>query len=289
MISNPGRARLQVVASALAAFGLAACNDGGNAPAAVPPTAPQPIAATSSLAVSFPDSALSVAEGETAEIAVRYQALELEAPVNLRVSVLPGTAEAEDYEVSPDMLEIPAGTNPDGEGSLTLRALTDRLFAEGEETLEVRLVPPAGMRAELASGLAVTIEEAGANPCAGTVVEGQPPWIEEGFDVARTRLALDFAPGSGNVVFDWFAPYDGQAEEVDFVRKEVGRTSRFQAAILAWTTERMVGVIRHTIEFAWPAGTSGGAEAGVRFRSDDGACAGEPMAVCTGFGCELIP
>ncbi|MYE10907.1 MAG: hypothetical protein F4X99_04430 [Gammaproteobacteria bacterium] len=185
MISKPDWARLKVVASALAVFGLTACNDGGSSPAAVPPTAPQPTAPQ------------------------------------------------------------PTALQP---------------------TLEIL-----------------------GQPCAGTVVHGQAPRIEERFDVARTRLFLDFASGSENVVFDWFAPYDGQVEQMDFVHKTMGRTSAFQAAILAWTTERTAGAIRHTIEFAWPAGTSGGAEAGVRFRSDNGACAGEPMLVCTGFGCELIP
>ncbi len=274
--------------SVLAGAGIAACGDGGGSPAVVAPVSPAP-APGPSLAVSFQESALSVAEGEAAEIAIQYRTQELVAPVSLSVSVLPGTAEAEDYEISPDVLEIPAGTSPDGKGSLTLRALTDRFFAEGEETLEVRLVPPPGIHAETASGLAVTIEEAGANPCAGTVVHGHPPEVEERFDVARTRLSLDFASGSENVVFDWLGPYDGQAEPLDFVRKTMGRTSRFQVAILAWTTERMAGVTRHTFEFAWPTDTSRGVEAGLRFRSDDGACAGEPMAVCTGAGCELIP
>ena len=46
------------------------------------------MSAARSLAVSFPESALSVAEGETTEIAVEYRTAWLEAPVNLRVSVL---------------------------------------------------------------------------------------------------------------------------------------------------------------------------------------------------------
>ena len=285
MISKPDRTRLSFVVPALAVFGLTACGNGGGSTAIVAPVSPAP--EPSQLAVSFVESRLSVAEGETAEIGIQYRAQGLDAPVSLSVLVLPGTAEAEDYEVSPDALEIPAGTNPEGRSSLTVRGLTDRFFAEGEETLEVRLVPPTGVRAEVASGLEVTIAEAGANPCVGTAVRGTPPTMER--DTARTTFFLDFAVGSEGVTFDWFGPYDGDEAPVDFIGERMGRTPGLQVIMLDWTTQRTGSMVRHKMDFAWPGGRYPGLEAGVRFRSDDGACAGEPTAICTESDCELIP
>ena len=280
------RPRLTFVVPVLAVSALTACGDGGGSTVAVAPVPPAP--GPSPLIVSFAESPLSVREGETAEIAIRYRTEGLDAPVSLGVSVLQGTAEAEDFEVSPDAVEIPAGTTPDGRGSLTLLALADRLFAEGDESLEVRLVPPGGVRAEIASGLEVTIEEAGANPCAGTTVLGRPPAVAG--DIARTTLVLEFAAGSAGVVFDWFGPYNGDDVPVDFIGREMGRTSALEVTMLDWTTERSGSMVRHQMDFAWPGGRRyPGLETGLRFRSDDGACVGEPVAICTESDCELIP
>ena len=279
------RARPTFVVPVLAVSVLTACGDGGGSTAPVAPVTPAP--APSQLTVAFAESPLSVAEGETAEIAIRYRTEGLATPVSLGVSVLPGTAEAEDFEISPDAVEIPAGTTPDGRGSLTLRALADRLFAEGDETLEVRFVTPPGVRADVTSGLELTIEDAGTAPCAGTTVRGRPPQVE--YESARTTFFLEFATGSRGVVFDWFGPYDGDDTPVDFAGREMGRTSHLQVIVLDWTTERSGRMVRHRFDFEWPGGRHPGLEAGIRFRSDDGACTGEPAAICTETGCELIP
>lgn len=43
--------------------------------------------------------------------------------------------------------------------------------------------------------------------------------------------------------------------------------------------------LRHEINVVWLSEL----EIGRRFRSADGACAGEPVVACTGAGCELRP
>ena len=94
--------------------------------------------------VSFVGESLRVEEGETAPVEIRVQVAELAAPLSLEISPLAVTAEAEDYELSATVIEIPAGSGGDETTALSFTAVRDRAIAEGEETLVLRFVPPEG-------------------------------------------------------------------------------------------------------------------------------------------------
>ena len=116
-------------------------------------------------------------------------------------------------------------------------------------------------------------------------MRGEPPSVS---DTAQITLLLEFASGSEDVVFDWVSPYGwGQSErrreEFDAVQLDL------YAFLLDWSTENIEGGFRHAVTFAWPAGPLPKLEASIRFRSDSGACPGEPTVACNEEGCELRP
>ena len=127
-----------------------------------------------------------------------------------------------------------------------------------------------------------------ASPCTGTVVLATlPQMVGYGGNAALVELEMDFTVGSEGVAFDWIGPYGGGPLAR---RDHLGRlnaNTKFQFALIDWTTSVAAGTVRHSMTFAWPAGALPGIEAGIRFRADDGACPGEPAVVCTEKNCEL--
>ena len=254
------------------------CGDaGGPTPTTAPPSpAPRPPQPTN-LSASFVRDAVHVAEGNAADIVVRYQVVSTNEPVPLEVSVLGVTAADDDFELSSTTLEIPAGANAQGDVSVSLTAVRDRWFAEGDEILEVQLVPPTGVQATVGPPLQVTISEAGVSPCAGIELRGTRPLTNSN----SLTMEMDFASGSDEVLFDWIESYGGFTRSFEEL-PHLEQPGRLEILMTTWNTERIPGGTRHIMTFAW---LSRGVR--FRFRSGSGACAGEPTAVCTEVGCEL--
>ena len=253
-------------------------------PGMTPAPPPEP-----ALNASFVDTAVRLAEGEMVDLVVHYQVRGIAEPAVLELSIVSVNAASDDYELSSTALQIPAGTDVEGNASVALTAIRDRSLAEDDEILEIRLVPATGTDVEVQLGpaLEVTIVEAGVSPCTGTVVLGTPPELNE--TPARVKdtasvvtLAMEFTSGSEGVAFDWLGPYDGNLERT-------GGRAGFQIVMVDWTTEGIPGGVQHAMTFAWPTGFSPDVEAGLRFRADNDACPGEPAVICTATSCELHP
>ena len=126
-----------------------------------------------------------------------------------------------------------------------------------------------------------------AAPCSGVVVRGVPSSPSKTDEkVVQTTLYLELGAGSQDVVFDWTGPYgwgqfERRREEFDAVQLDL------YVFILDWSTEMMEGGYRHTVTLAWPAGRLAGLEVSMQFRSDSGACPGEPTVACDESGCAL--
>ena len=266
---------------ALGALLGAACggDGGGTAPSVVAPAVPE-------VTVSFARNAVTVGEGETADIEVRYRISSLASPVSLMVSPLDQGAAPEDYELSATTLEIPAGQGVSGTAALAFTALSDGRISEGEEVVALRLVPPGGVRAQLGSDLAVTIADGPGVPCPGVAVQASPvapldslpQWL-------TTTLALHREPGAGRVQFDWEGPYIHDEYCDDDACREwwETRSPHFEVNVVEWRVASSSGGTDHSMDIEWFESKT----ARLRFRSADGACKGEPTVACTSAGCEL--
>ena len=281
------------------AAGLAAAGCGGDpggAPApstpAVPPAVPQP-----SLAVSFIEGAARLAEGETAEIPVRWSGGSPGSALQIGVTAQNQTTTDDDYELLSASFEIPPSA-ASGTAVVSLRALEDEMFAEGDETLSLQLVAPSGAAVQVGGNLGISIEEAGVSPCAGIRIGAEPPSRQdrrEGrpatlqpSETARTRFIVVSGPGSEAVALDWIGPYrdyDLASWNPSFRPRRVNSSTLFHVILENWSFDLEESTLRHEIQVEWLAEL----EVGLRFRSADGACAGEPVAACTGAGCELRP
>ncbi|MXX23419.1 MAG: hypothetical protein F4Z93_10185 [Rhodospirillales bacterium] len=292
------------VAPLVAVLLLAAgCGDGGGGtPAApgpaVPTPAPQPAPTPTpqpSANVSFRETATQVREGASADVGIRYRTQDLSAPVALQIVVAGGNASEDDYELSVESLEIPAGSGTSGELEISVRTVEDDSFAEGAETLILSVKPPTGSRVEADGSFELVIEEAGVVPCAGVHVSGQPPVAYDRLtslpelktETATIRLILETDAAAAGVVFDWVGPYKDYHRfatwNPSFRVRNVDPVTQLDQNLVHWSFEPTAQGVRHTLEFEWLAHL----DAGLRFRSDDEGCAGEPEAVCTGAGCEL--
>ena len=269
--------------AAVAALAVAAC--GGDATAPAPTVAAPPPPA---VVVTFASDAVAVTEGETVEITVRYRVNSLSAPLSLAVSPLDQGTVPEDYELSAAAFEIPAGQGVTGTAAISFAASVDNRIAEGDEIVELRLLPPGGIRAELDQNLEVTIADAGASPCSGVQVVATPI---EPLDTApahhRTTLELKQATEAGAVWLDWGGPYlhDESCEDDD----ERCRTwwENFSLVIefnvVEWRMDPSPGGTSDELDIEWARSKS----LRFGFRSPDGACEGQPTVACTEAGCEL--
>ncbi len=283
----PAGTRGRIVA--LVALAAASCGDPGGAPAPSVPAAPQP-----SLVVAFAEQAVRLAEGETAEIPVRWSGGPPGRALEIGVAAQNRTAGDDDYELVSASFEVPASV-ASGTAAISLRALEDARFAEGEETLSLQLVGPSGASVRADGALDVSIEEAGVSACAGIRIGAEPPvrrdqW-EEGAtlqpsETARTRFVVVSGPGSEAVSLDWIGPYrdyDLGSWNPSFRQRRVNAGNLFHVILEDWSLDPEAASLRHEIQVEWLSEL----EIGLRFRSADGACAGEPVAACTGAGCEL--
>ncbi len=273
----------------------AGCGDGGGgAPATPAAPAPAPTPAASA-AITFREATKQVREGGTAEVGIRYRTTNLSAPTTLRVVASGGDASEEDYVLSAESVEIPAGAGTSGDVALSVQTVEDDSFAEGDETLVLEVRPPAGSSVRVDGSFELIIAEAGVQVCPGIIVAGRPPELNDRWDslpaleteTATIRLVLETDSTAAGVVFDWVGPYKdyhrGAAWNPSFRVRNVDPVTQLDQNFVHWSFEPTVDGVRHTFEFEWLAHL----EAGFRFRSEDGGCVGEPEAVCTGAGCEL--
>ena len=229
--------------------------------------------------VSFVEESERVTEGETIEIKVAVSG-EAGEPLRILVAAEQDTVVDADYELLTSVLEIPPSGVSDATATITLRALEDDYFAEGDETLWLRLGTPQESDVEFGPRLALTIDDAGVSPCDGIRVRVDPPTeFPGGGGVVQTRLTLVSDIGAQTVAADWVGPYDDYREQVS---RGVSQ-NQFNLVVEDWSF-RTEGVTSHQqITFKWNPEE----EFGLRFRSRDGACAGGPVLACTGAGCEM--
>ena len=276
-----------------AAVGLAAgCGEGtGGAPAApAAPSTPQ-----ASITVSFAEEAARVVEGQTAEIPVRWSGSSGSA-LRIGVAARNVSATGDDYELLTADFQI-APSAAGGTTTVSLRALEDEFFAEGDETLSLELSAPAGAAVRLDGGLEVAIEDAGVSPCDGIRIRAEPlslqdRWrpgsTEQPSETARSRFIVVSGPGSEAVSLDWIGPYrdyDLASWNPSFRPRRVNPTNLFHAIVENWSFHAEGSAVQHEIHVEWLSEL----ELGLQFRSADGACTGEPVAACAGGGCELRP
>ena len=237
------------------------------------------------LRVSFAEETVAVREGDTVEIGIRWEAPDLANPLELEASPLGMTAEADDYELPTNTVTVPAGGATTGAATLSLTAVSDRQIAEGDEMLALRLVPPAGVAAELGRNLEVTIVDAGASPCFGVQMVATRV---ESLDAAPAwrRTTLEFTRGAeaGAVWFDWGGPYlhDENCDDEGCRMRWEERTPILEVNLVEWrmeSSERKKDILK--VEWFGSKALRFG------FHSRDGACEGQPTVVCTAAGCEL--
>ena len=259
------------------------------------------ITVESRFAARFAEDSVQVLEGSMVEIAVRYHVRELAAPVRLEIVAREMRADAEDYELDPSSIEIPAGRQTSGVLPVSLRAVRDGRLSEGAEALTLRLHADDGVSADLGHDLNVVIVEAGASPCAGVTVlaeapeplAGDVPWtvLTALFGDERiigTTIVMEFGAEAAQTIFDWAGPYRDAPQEGEWWNSRWWRNrwhSVPEFSVASWEVEQAGVATRHSIRIEWPADT----ESVLRFRSTGGGCEGEPRVVCDEDGCVLVP
>ena len=275
--------RFPQLTALVAALACAACGgDGGSIPPAPAPVAPPQPTPVLPVTVSFSPEAVALFEGESAEVAVRYQVRELSAPWKLGLSVLGDTAGEEDFELSTDTVEIPAGQDLSGELLIVLTARTDSTFAEESERALIRFVPDPDQSAALGRDLQVSIRDSGAFPCPGVrILAGRPRQIENPFTpLLDSTVTIERTASAAGIEVSLVEPYDhwfyGHSVPVVVFRN--------------WRTETAGEALRHDFDLRWPTEKLVAPnEPSLLFAFSGGPCAGEPQAGCSSDGCELIP
>ena len=269
----------------------AGCGGGADGVPVTPSAPATPAAAT----VSFAERTDEVREGAAAQVGIGYRTSGLSAPVTLRITASGGSATEDDYRLPVESLEIPAGETTTGELTFAVETFEDDWFAEGKETLVLTLEAPPGSRVQVDGRFELIIAEAGVRPCRGIMLSGEPPHLydrwesEPAIDTETATIRLTLETETADVVFDWVGPYRDYhldaAWNPSFRVRNVDAVTQLDQNLVHWSFEPTAAGVRHTIEFESLAHL----EAGFRFRSETGACAAEPEAVCTGAGCELRP
>ena len=271
-----------------AALAFAACGgDGGSiAPAPTPVAPPQPVPPPQPtpdlpVTVSFFPEAVALFEGESAEVAVRYQVRELSAPWKLELSVLGDTTGEDDFELSADTVEIPAGQGLSGEVPIVLTARTDAAFAEESERASIRFVPDPDQSATLGGALQVSIRDTGAFPCPGVrILAERPREVRNRFPLLESRVTIERSAAAAGTEISLVEPYDTW-----FFGQSVPAVV-FQN----WRAETAGEALRHDFDLLWPSEKPVTPnQPSLVFAFSGGQCTGEPLAGCRSDGCELIP
>lgn len=283
----------------LGALGLGACGSGSDAPRTpsvpAPPTAPAPPPPPiPDVTVSFPAERIELTEGESALIEVHYTARHLTVPWEFRLAVKDHETPPEDFVLQDGVITIPPGESEDavsGAAFLTVEALEDDQFAEGEETFLLEPVPvvEAGEVAEIEfEPLPLAIADVAVSPCSGITLSALP-WelveSSEGFrpPMPATTLIIEITGEGPGPWFDLLGPYATWVPE----SRELQPYATF--GINRWDVEYIPGGLLHRLEINWP-GEFGFAEPqNLEFAFGGGLCLDEPVASCSSTGCTLIP
>ena len=159
--------------------------------------------------------------------------------------------------------------------------------------------PPEAVQTPRHSDPGTPIDNRWGSTCSGVRIRGEPPfaadgplWFTQGDWGLRgerwfaTRLTVEWSPEAGNAVFDWAGPWRDWYWHSGLERAEpFWEETRLylDISIPDYRIEVSGPVTRHTMEIAWPETT----ELRLRFRSEDGACDGEPTVVCNLAGCGI--
>ena len=265
-----------------------ATSAGGDSPAsnAVVATTGEVIAVTT---LEFVEETVTIREGETRAIGIRYRIAELAAPLPVQISVLPSDAGPTDYELSGGRFEIPAGSGVSGSVEVSLGAQTDRAFAEGDEELLLRLVAGTGARAEVGADLRVVIADAPVSPCDGVVLGGTPPEsVETAAGRIRTSLTSEWSPSADGVNMAWASPYgrrrEWQARNIannEYTDEAKPYPPQPDFHLESWRIVPGASSTTHLMDVQW----SSGLDLELMFGCD----ARQVVAVCRRQGCELAP
>lgn len=238
----------------------------------------------------FPGDELEIREGETKDIEIHYQGYDLRLPWDLDLWFLPLTASLTDFRIGgrsvrhledPDApllrarLRIPAGQSGTGAVVVSLTAVSDLSFDEGEESLAIVFAPTPGQAAgDREAGLmTVTISEEGSRPCDGIVFEADSP-AEFSEGIRTTTVTVRVPEDFSDVVLDWSGPYHSGW---------YGDHPYLEAAVMDWQVESAPAGTQHSFEIAWP----GFQEVGLRPYAAGSPC--DTSFVCDADRCETRP
>ena len=166
--------------------------------------------------------------------------------------------------------------------------------------------PPGTIAAPQEPDPPISITATWGAPCTGIRVRGERPFLPDGplwFAPRQTTLGgdrwigttltVELSAAGESAFFDWAGGYrdwfwDAEENRVSSFEELatldwVPNSSVLDVSVTGWRIESIGSALRHTLEIAWPES----AEARLRFRSEDGACDGEPLVVCDVSGCEL--
>ena len=244
-----------------------------------------------SASVAFVEDSVRLGEGAARVVGVRYRVRRLESPLPIRVTAVDDGAGPADYELSETDFEIPAGSGLEGTVALTVGAVADDFFAEGDEGLSLHLSVPEESASEVGTALKLTIADAPVSACVGVSLAGTPPRrVERGRDVVvGTTLTLEWGPEAADVHLEWAGPYPTRdewtpnIEHHPYFRRGITRPNQPGFHLSDWRIASDGGAARHTMSLEWPAGDT----LSLRLRSPRGACDGEPTASCGPDGCSL--
>ena len=237
----------------------------------------------------FIEETVTIREGETRAVGIRYRIAELAIPLPVRISALPsGAAPANyeaDYELSEGRFEIPAGSDMEGSVEVSLGAQTDRAFAEGDEELLLRLVAGAGVRAELGADLRVVIEDVPVSPCAGVVLGGTPPEPTETAGRIGASLTSEWSRSADGVTMAWVSPYGRRHEWIERHHNYTDEAKPYPPQpdfhLESWRIVPGASSTTHLMNVQW----SSGLDLELMFGCD----ARQVVAICRRQGCELAP
>ena len=195
--------------------------------------------------------------------------------------MLGDTAGDDDFELSADTVEIPAGQGLSGELPIVLSARTDAAFAEESERASIRFVPDPEQSAALGGELQVSIREGGAFPCPGVrILAERPHEVRNRFPVLESRVTIDRTAAAAGAEFTLVEPYDTW-----FFGQSVPA-----AVFVDWRMETGGEALRHHFDLLWPSEKPViPNQPSLVFAFSGGPCAGESLAGCSSAGCELIP
>ena len=274
---------------------LAACGDGGTttAPGSTPTTPtqpqppPQPVGPVPEL--MFATSEVRLREGALAQIEIRYSIPELAQPLPIRLAPGPGsTATLADLSLPEIAGELPAGAGLVGSLTFPLEAVSDLLFAEGDELIRLDFVRPDTRGWALGAGLSVVVEDAPATPCPGFKVKATPPVAAGDLELSgTTRLTVTVDSAASDLRFAFRSHMTGLWPESWLEPDPLNMN------VTGWEVHETTGGVHHELDVEWwlggftPEDLHSFADNYLRLAFAGGTCGTATTAVCSLEGCAV--